>query len=151
MIELGYGDGELPRMRLLRTIGRVEILYDHHRPSAIGDRQLDYEPSGGRRLVRIGDRDIRYRIWMGTVKQLGGWQVRYGPVVPLLRRIGPFPVERRGPWFRPSRVGPATLGYEPGERDPRTVVVPPPADLSDDLVLAVAFSLLEHLWRPTGG
>jgi hypothetical protein len=46
--------------------------------------------------VRLAGRDVRYRVSLGTVKQLGDWRVRYGPVLPLLRQIGPFPVEHRG-------------------------------------------------------
>lgn len=150
-IALDYDSGVRPWGRLL-GIGDVEIRYSHHLPVAIGERPIGYDRRNGGRLAFIGDRNVRHRIWMGTAKQLGDWRVRYWPVVPLLRQVGPFVVEHRGPWLRPSRVGPAALVYGPGRRHPEMVVVEPlTTRLDDDLVLAVAFALLEHLWRPSGG
>jgi hypothetical protein len=73
-----------------------------------------------------------------------------------LGRIGSCWTRRccAGIWSRKGRcmrfwpiigAGPAALVYEPGRRHRETVVVEPLVRLDDDLVLAVAFALLEHL------
>lgn len=150
-IDLGY-DHDVPEWRrpLLRTIGNFEIRYGDHGPISVGAWHIDYDPRTAHRLGRVADRQVRYRIWLGQVKRIGDWRVRYGPLLPFFPwpcKIGPFTIERRGPWLRPSRVGPATLRYKPHESRPNQLVLDPPgSELTDDLLFAVAFVLIDGLW-----